>query len=161
MAKLHDAFVHQLKDLYSAETQLTKALPKMAEAASEKKLRTAFESHLEETRGHIKRLEGIFGELDASPKGETCEAMKGLVKEGESAIEEFDSGPVRDAMLIAAAQRVEHYEIAGYGTVHAWAKAMGHDSMAKALSTILDEEKQADEKLNKIAVDGVNKAAKA
>lgn len=161
MARLHDAFVDQLKDLYSAETQLTKALPKMAKAASDAKLREAFEHHLEETRGHVDRLKEIFSDLDASPDGETCEAMQGLVKEGEQAIEEFENGPVRDAMLIASAQRVEHYEMAGYGTVRAWAKAMGHDDVARQLDETLEEEKSADEKLNKIALDGVNKAAKA
>jgi ferritin-like metal-binding protein YciE len=161
MATLHDAFIDQLKDLYSAETQLTNALPKMAEAASEKKLRDAFEQHLEETRRHVERLDGIFDELKAKPGGETCEAMEGLVEEGEEAIEAFDSGPVRDAMLIASAQRVEHYEMAGYGTVRTWAKAMGHDSIADRLSSTLEEEKHADEKLNDIALDGVNKAAKS
>lgn len=160
MPTLQNAFVHQLKDLYNAEKQLTTALPKMAKAASSDKLRKAFEQHLEETRGHVDRLERIFKELDASPGGEKCEAMEGLIEEGEEVIEDFQSGDVRDALLIAEAQKVEHYEIAGYGTVVAWAKAMGHDEIAQRLEETLEEESKTDEKLNKIALDGVNQAAK-
>jgi ferritin-like metal-binding protein YciE len=148
---LHDLFVDELKDLYSAETQLTKALPKMAKAASSDELREAFESHLKETEGQIERLDKIFKGLDASPKGKKCKAMEGLVEEGKEAIELDAEDTVRDAALIAAAQRVEHYEMAGYGTVRTYAQLLEMDDAVELLQETLDEEGAADEKLTGIA----------
>lgn len=161
MKKLEDLFKHQLKDLYSAETQLIDALPKMVKNAHDKKLKKAFEDHLEETKKHKKRLEEVCKQLDIDPKGETCKAMKGLIKEAEGFLEEDTDNDVRDAGLIAEAQRVEHYEIAGYGTVVRYAKELGHDAIAKKLQTTLDEEYGADEKLNDMAEDRLNKKAKS
>lgn len=166
MPNLHDAFIEQLKDLYNAENQITEALPKMIDAASDSELREAFEHHLEETRGQIERLDRIFTDLEASPGGKKCKGMEGLLEEGEEAIREHSAGPARDALLIAGAQRVEHYEIAGYGTAVAWAEEMGHDDIADLLDETLDEESSADEKLNSIAEggfleSGVNEAAEA
>ena len=151
MKTLHDLFVDELKDLYSAENQLTKALPKMAKAASSDELREAFESHLKETEGQIKRLDKIFKKLDASPKGKKCKAMEGLVEEGKEAIELDAEDVVRDAALIAAAQRVEHYEMAGYGTVRTYAQLLEMEDAVELLQETLDEEGAADEKLTKIA----------
>ena len=148
---LRDLLQHELKDLYSAENQLTKALPRMAKAAKDEKLKTAFEQHLKETQGQIKRLERLAADLDISIKGEECEAMKGLIKEGEEMIEKKAEDAVHDAGLIAAAQRVEHYEMAGYGTVIRYLQILKHDDAAKLLSETLEEEKKADEKLNKIS----------
>lgn len=165
MPDLHDAFVEQLKDLYSAEKQITEALPKMIDAAHDDDLREAFEHHLEETRGQVERLKKAFEELGVNPGNTKCDGMEGLLKEGEEAIEEHAAGPVRDALLIAGAQRVEHYEIAGYGTVVTWAEQMGHDDVADLLEETLDEESAADETLTKIAegglVGGINEKAKA
>jgi len=161
MKKLEDLFKHQLKDLYSAETQLIDALPKMVKNAHDKKLKKAFEDHLEETKKHKKRLDEVCKQLDMDPKGETCKAMKGLIKEAEGFLEEDTDNDVRDAGLIAEAQRVEHYEIAGYGTVVRYAKELGHDAIAKKLQTTLDEEYGADEKLNDMAEDRLNKKAKS
>lgn len=155
MPSLHDAFIEQLKDLYSAEKQITEALPKMIEAASDAELKEAFEHHLEETRGQIERLTEVFGMLDVNPGNKKCKGMEGLLEEGEEAIEEHGPGPVRDALLIAGAQRVEHYEIAGYGTVVAWAEEMDHDDIADLLEETLDEEADADEKLTEIAEGGL------
>jgi ferritin-like metal-binding protein YciE len=151
MKTLHDLFIDELKDLYSAETQLTKALPKMAKAASSDELREAFESHLKETEGQIERLDKIFKELDASPRGKKCKAMEGLVEEGKEAIELDAEDAVRDAALIAAAQRVEHYEMAGYGTVRTYAQLLGMDDAVELLQETLDQEGAADEKLTGIA----------
>jgi ferritin-like metal-binding protein YciE len=151
MKTLHDLFVDELKDLYSAETQLTKALPKMAKAASSDELREAFESHLEETQGQIKRLDKIFKKLDASPKGKKCKAMEGLVEEGKEAIELDAEDAVRDAALIAAAQRVEHYEMAGYGTVRTYAQLLEMEDAVELLQETLDQEGAADQKLTEIA----------
>ena len=153
---LRDVFVQELRDLYSAETQLTDALPKMAEAASNANLRSAFESHLQETTGHVSRLERIFDLLGERPTGETCEAMKGLISEGKDYIDAEGDPDARDAGLIAAAQKVEHYEIAGYGTVRTLAKRLGDTSAAEILQQTLDEEGAADKKLTTVAEQNVN-----
>ena len=160
MKNLKDLFEHQLKDLYSAETQLLKALPKMAENATDAKLKKAFEAHLEETREHQQRLEEVCKELEIKPTGETCKAMKGLIAEAEAFLKEDAEKEVRDAGLIADAQRVEHYEISGYGTVVRYAKELGYDGIAKKLQKTLDEEYKADEKLDKLAEGRLNKKAK-
>ena len=160
MKNLKDLFEHQLKDLYSAETQLLKALPKMAENATDAKLKKAFEAHLEETREHQQRLDEVCKELEIKPTGETCKAMKGLIAEAEAFLKEDAEKEVRDAGLIADAQRVEHYEISGYGTVVRYAKELGYDSIAKKLQKTLDEEYKADEKLDKLAEGRLNKKAK-
>jgi len=154
MENLRDLYIHELKDLYSAENQLLKALPKMAEAASTPELKDAFTTHLEQTRGHVGRIEQIFEELGRGPGGEKCEAMEGLIKEGESIIKENAPAAVKDAALIAAAQRVEHYEIAGYGTVRTYAQQLGDDAAAKLLQQTLDEEGEADKLLNNLALSG-------
>jgi len=148
---LEDLFVEQLRDLYNAENQLIKALPKMAKAAHAQKLKEGFEHHLEQTKEHANRLEKIFKELDEKPTGKTCKAMKGLVEEGAETIEENATPEAKDAALIAAAQRVEHYEIAGYGSVRTFAKLLGHDQAAKVLQTTLDEEAETDKTLTKLA----------
>jgi len=144
-------FVDELKDLYSAETQITKALPKLADASNSGDLRSAFENHLEETQGQIKRLEKIFKILEVSPKGKTCEGMKGLLKEGSEILDETEEGAVRDAAIISAAQRVEHYEMAGYGSVRTYAELLGRDDIVGLLEETLKEEKSADHKLTTIA----------
>lgn len=154
----HDLFIDELKDIYSAESQLVKALPKMAKAAETEELRDGFLTHLEETKGHVDRLEQVFKQLGEKPGGKTCKAMQGLVAEGAEAIEENESGVVRDVQLIGAAQRVEHYEIAAYGTVVAMAKLMGHDDEADLLQETLDEEGATDKKLTSLSK-SVNKAA--
>ena len=148
---LRDLYVEQLKDLYNAEQQLIKALPKMAKAASSEELRAAFESHLEETRQHAQRIETIFEQMGEKARGKKCKAMEGLVAEGGEVIEEDMENSIKDAALIAAAQRVEHYEIAGYGCVRAYATKLGDENAATLLSQTLDEEKEADETLNGIA----------
>lgn len=160
MKNLEELFEHQLKDLYSAEDQLTKALPKMVKNAHNSKLKKAFEDHLEETKEHKARLEEICDELDIDPKGETCKAMKGLIKEAEDFLDEVKDPEVKDSGMIAEAQRVEHYEISGYGTAVRYAKELGHDSIAKKLQKTLDEEYQADETLNDLAEDRLNRKAK-
>jgi ferritin-like metal-binding protein YciE len=151
-------YVDELKDLYSAETQLVKALPKMAKAASSDELRHGFEEHLEQTRGHVERLEKVFKTLGESPKGKTCKAMQGLIEEGAEVIAEDFEGSLMDAALIGAAQRVEHYEIAAYGTVCAFAKELGESDQAELLSETLEEEKETDEKLTELA-EQINKKA--
>jgi ferritin-like metal-binding protein YciE len=148
---LHDVYVEQLKDLYSAETQLIKALPKMAKAAHDDTLKQGFETHLEETKVHVERLEEIFEELDEKPTGKKCKAMAGLVEEGSEAIGEDASPEAKDAMLIAAAQRVEHYEMAGYGCVKTYARLLGYEDAAKLLEETLGEEVATDEKLTEAA----------
>jgi ferritin-like metal-binding protein YciE len=148
---MDDLLVEELKDLYSAEKQITKALPKMAKAASSKELRQAFESHLKETNRHVERLEQIFETLGKSSKGKICEGMKGLLSEGSELIGEINKGNVLDAGLISAAQRVEHYEMAGYGSVRAYAELLGNSEVADLLQATLDEEKAADEKLTEIS----------
>jgi ferritin-like metal-binding protein YciE len=152
-------FLGQIEDLYDAEKRLVKALPKMAKASTTELLRQAFESHLEETKGHVERLEQIFSELGKKPKGKPCEAMKGLIEEGNEVVEEIDESPLRDAGLIAAANRVEHYEIAAYGTARTFAESLGMKKSAALLEKTLEEEKKADGKLTKIAESVVNDEA--
>jgi ferritin-like metal-binding protein YciE len=147
---LKELFVDELKDLYNAENQLVKALPKMAKASESPELKAGFEEHLEQTKGHVERLENIFSELGESPKGKKCKGMEGLVEEGAEAIEEYE-GAVRDAALIGGAQRVEHYEMAGYGTVIAMAKQLGEPGHAKLLEQTLEEEKETDAKLTALS----------
>jgi ferritin-like metal-binding protein YciE len=148
---LRDLYIEQLQDLYSAENQLVKALPKMAKAATSEELRTAITEHLQVTKNQARRLEEIFSNLGEDPKGTKCKGMEGLVAEGSEVLEEDMDDDVRDAALIAAAQRVEHYEIAGYGTVRTYANLLGEDEAAAALEEILNEEKEADTKLSSIA----------
>ncbi|HEX3055239.1 MAG TPA: ferritin-like domain-containing protein [Gaiellaceae bacterium] len=162
---LDDVLVDQLGDLLDAEKQLVQALPKMASAASDEKLQKAFKEHLSETRDHVSRLEDIFGQLGKQPPRETCKAMQGLVAEGEEIIAAQGDPAAKDAALIAAAQRVEHYEIAGYGTAKTLADQLGHGDAKDLLDQTLDEESQADTLLTKIATggrmkSGVNEAAK-
>ena len=154
-----DLFVHELKDLYSAENQLIEALPKMAEAASSSTLSQAYKSHLEETKKQKERLERISEMLGVDIKGETCEAMKGLIKEGEEVIKAKAPDELKDAALIAAAQRVEHYEMAGYGTAAYYADMLEEQEVSDILHETLDEEKAADSKLNSIAKETVNNQA--
>jgi len=158
---LHDAFIDELRDAYHAEKQVTKALPKMIKAASSDELREAFENHLEETKGQIARLEEVFASLDEKVKAKKCDGMAGILEEGKSAMEEDFDDLTMDATLIASAQRVEHYEMAAYGTLVAWAEAMGHTEAAELLQATLDEEKAADEKLTEIAQGGINTEAAA
>jgi ferritin-like metal-binding protein YciE len=143
---LRDLLIKELRDLYSAETQPVEALPKMAEAASSQELRSAFEHYLEQTREHVSRLKDIFGEIGEKSSGETCEAMKGLIKEGEGLVKAEGDPDVRDAGLIGAAQRVEHYEIAGYGTARSLARRLGDSQVAGTLQLTLNEEAEADKK---------------
>jgi ferritin-like metal-binding protein YciE len=156
---LHDAFIEELRDTYDAEKQLTKALPKIAKAATSPDLRAAIEAHLEETKGHVERLEEVFASLDEKVRGKHCEGIAGIIEEGKSIMEEEFDEATMDACLIAAAQRSEHYEMAAYGTLVAWAKAMGHKEAADLLEQTLEEEKAADEKLTSIAEAGVNREA--
>lgn len=148
---LKELYIDELKDLYNAENQLLKALPKMAKAASSEELRQGFEEHLEQTRGHVERLEEIFKSLDENPKGKKCMGMEGLVKEGSEMMEEDFEGALMDAALIGAAQRVEHYEIAAYGTVSEFARILGEDEHVSLLEETLQEEKDTDEKLTGLA----------
>jgi ferritin-like metal-binding protein YciE len=148
---LRDLYIDELKDLYSAENQLVKALPKMAKSASSAELRQGFEEHLQQTRGHVQRLEQIFNSLDESPKGKKCAGMEGLVKEGSEIMEEDFKGALMDAALIGAAQRVEHYEIAAYGTASEFAAILGEAEHARLLEETLREEKETDEKLTELA----------
>jgi ferritin-like metal-binding protein YciE len=153
---LDDLFINQLEDLYDAENRIVQALPKMAETATDLSLRRAFESHLAETRQHVQRLDTIFQQLGSSPERKTCEAMKGLLREGEETISAKGNPQVRDAALIAAAQRVEHYEMAGYGTARTFALRLGHDAAARLLQSTLQEEMAADKKLTEVAEAEVN-----
>ena len=156
LSSLHDLFVDELKDLYSAENQLVKALPKMAKAASTEELRTAFNEHLEETRGQVKRLDKIFGDLNVGPRGKKCKAMEGLIEEGKDIIDKEAESAVKDAALIAAAQRVEHYEIAGYGCARTFARLLGYEDAADLLGETLEEEAAADKKLTGVAQTVIN-----
>ena len=151
MESLKDLFVEELKDLYSAENQIIKALPKMVKAASSNGLKKGFEKHLEETRGQVTRLETIFKELKENPKGKKCKGMEGLLEEGKELMEEDAEPDVMDAGLIAAAQHVEHYEIAGYGCVRTYAELLGLTKAASLLQKTLEEEKETDEKLTALA----------
>jgi len=156
---LHDAFIDELRDTYDAERQVTKALTKLAKAATAPELRQAFEMHLEETQGQIARLEQVFASLDEKVRGKHCEGMAGIIEEGKSIMEEDFDETTMDACLIAAGQRAEHYEIAAYGTLVAWATAMGHSEAAELLQENLDEEKAADVKLSSLAEGGINQTA--
>ncbi len=148
---LDELLVHEMQDIYDAEHQLTEALPEMAKAASSSDLQKAFKSHLEQTRNHIQRLEEAFEMIDAKAKREKCLAMQGLVKEGSKMIEEEAPAPVKDAGLIAAAQRVEHYEMAGYGTLRTYAYLLGHQDVARLFQQTLDEEETTDKQLTELA----------
>jgi len=156
---MNDLLLEQVEDLYDAENRITSALPKMADAASSPELQAAFRDHLVETKGHIDRLERVFSLLGKKPERETCDAMKGLISEGEDMIEAKGDDHVRDAALIAAAQRVEHYEMAGYGSARNFAKRLGKDDVAALLQETLNEEGEADEKLTRIAESTVNPSA--
>ena len=149
---LKELFIEELRDLYDAENQLTKALPKMAEGSSSPELQEAFEEHLEQTRNHVSRLEKVFAGLGEKPKAEKCKGMEGLIKEGSELLKEddFDS-EVKDAAIIGAAQKVEHYEIAGYGTVRTFAELLGEDEAVSLLEETLEEEKETDQKLTELA----------
>lgn len=153
---LRDLYVEQLKDLYSAETQIVEALPKMAKAASNTQLRSAFEQHLTQTKQQVQRLEQVFQSLDEKPGGTTCKGMQGLLKEGEEMIKMKGDPSAIDAGLIAAAQRVEHYEIAGYGCVRTYADMLGDTQGAKLLQQTLDEEGTTDKKLTQLAESVIN-----
>jgi ferritin-like metal-binding protein YciE len=153
---LKDLFVEELRDLYSAEKQIIKALPKMRKAANSDQLKAAFEEHLEQTKGHVARLEEIFETLGEKPTGKTCKAMEGLVEEGSEMIAEKAEPAVKDAGLIAAAQRVEHYEMAGYGTARTFAEHLKMNAAVKLLQETLDEEEATDEKLTTLAETNIN-----
>jgi ferritin-like metal-binding protein YciE len=156
---MDDLFLEQVEDLYDAEKRLVKALPKMAEASTSQSLRQAFESHLMETEGHVTRLENVFRTLGQDPKSHTCDAMKGLISEGEDIISDIDQSSLRDAGLIASANRVEHYEIAGYGSARTFAQTLGLTQAAALLEQTLQEEKAADHKLTQLAENMVNDEA--
>lgn len=158
---LREALVEEIRDLYNAEKQLTKALPKLAKAATSEELRDAFESHLEETQGHVTRLERVFELLDEKPRGKHCAGMAGIIEEGSDTMQEDMEDSVMDACLIAGAQRAEHYEITAYGSVIAWAEALGLSEVSEVLNETLAEEKAADEKLTALAESGINEAATA
>jgi ferritin-like metal-binding protein YciE len=160
MSTLEDLYMDLLKDLYSAEKQLVKALPKMAKNAQSPDLQRAFQEHLRQTEGQVERIERIFSDLDGSPRGKKCVGMEGLIEEGNELLKEDVEPDVLDAGLIAAAQKVEHYEIAGYGTARAWAQRLGHDRAARLLQETLEEESMANEKLNRIAESHVNMEAR-
>jgi ferritin-like metal-binding protein YciE len=159
LKSLRDLYVDELRDLYNAENQLLKALPKMAKAASNPELQSAFSEHLEETEGQVQRLEQIFETLGVNPKGKTCKAMQGLIAEGKDVMDEDAPPSVMDAALIAAGQRVEHYEMAGYGCVRTFARLLGEDEAADLLQATLDEEGAADKKLTELAETVINAEA--
>lgn len=156
MDSLNDLYVDELKDIYNAENQLLKALPKMQKRATAPELKAAFKEHLEVTEEQIERLEKIFKDMDKSPKGKTCKAMKGLIEEASEIMEEEAEDAVMDAAIIGAAQKVEHYEIASYGTVRTFAMLLGEDDAAELLQETLDEEGEADKKLTSLAEEVVN-----
>jgi ferritin-like metal-binding protein YciE len=158
---LKDLFVEQLRDLYDAEKQLTNALPKMVKAATSTELKRAFETHLKQTEGHVKRLEQVFEAMDMRPRGKKCKAMQGLIEEASETMQEEGEADTLDAAMIAAAQRVEHYEIAGYGTLRTYARTLGMNDVARILQTTLDEESQTDELLTQIAERSINIEAAA
>lgn len=162
MASMHSLsalFENELRDVYDAERQIVRALPKMIQAASNEDLQEALESHLEETRGHVDRLEQAFGVLEMKPRGKHCAGMAGILEEGKDLMNEDGADAVLDAGFIAAAQRVEHYEIGAYGTLMAWAKLLGHDEIIELFEQTLEEEKAADQKLTAIAESSVNGSA--
>jgi ferritin-like metal-binding protein YciE len=156
---LHEVLTDYIRDLYNAESQLVKALPKMAKAASSPELKAAFEAHLKETETQVERLQRVAEDLGIKPKGKTCHAMKGLIEEGQEVISNTGDPAAKDAALIGAAQKVEHYEIAGYGTARTFAKVLGEETAAQLLQETLDEESAADEKLTAIAKSGLNQEA--
>jgi ferritin-like metal-binding protein YciE len=156
---LKDLFLDELADMYDAERRIAKALPKLAKAATSPDLKAAFESHLEETEGHVQKLEAVFHAFDEKAKGKTCEATVGLLKEGDEIAAEFKGSPALNAALIAAAQKVEHYEMASYGCLHEWAGLLGNQEAAGLLKQILEEEKGANESLNELAHDSLNQEA--
>ena len=153
---LADLFLHELKDIHNAEKQLLKALPKMAKAATSENLRQAFEEHRDQTEVHVERLDQIFQGLEKSPRGPKCEAMEGLIEEGKKLMEEDSEPAVCDAALICAAQKVEHYEIATYGTLKTFADLLGYEDASELLQMTLDEEKATDERLTELAVSEIN-----
>ena len=157
--ELHELFLDELADIYNAEQQLTKALPKLAKAAKSEELREAFEMHFEETRNQINRLEQVAESVGGAVKRKKCQGMEGLIEEGEEMMDEKEDSAALDAALILAAQKVEHYEIASYGGLRAWAELMGHTEAVDLLQETLDEEKAADEKLNHIAESSANAQA--
>ena len=159
LESLENLFVHELKDLLSAEKQLVKALPKMAKGAASDALRAAIEEHLEQTKGQVERLEKVFSIIDKPPRAEHCKGMEGLIEEGSDLLEEDGDNAVKDAALIGAAQKVEHYEISGYGTARTLAELLGLDEAVKLLQETLDEEKETDEKLTELAMSEINPAA--
>jgi ferritin-like metal-binding protein YciE len=156
---VQDLLIDELRDIYHAERQLVKALPKMAKASKSSQLRQAFEHHLEQTNGHVDRLEQVFEKLGKGARGQRCEAMQGLIEEAQELMEEIKTPEVLDVGLITAAQKVEHYEISAYGSACALAKSLGQDEVVRLLAETLEEEKEADEKLNQIALSDVNQAA--
>jgi ferritin-like metal-binding protein YciE len=158
---LDDLFEDTLKDIYHAENQILKALPKMAKAARSHELRGAFEKHLKQTHGHVSRLEKVFELIDTPPKGKKCEAIEGIIEEGAEIMKEFKGEPALDAGLVSAAQAVEHYEIARYGTLKRWAEMMGLDDAAQLLDETLSEEKETDEALTELADSMLNEQAQA
>jgi ferritin-like metal-binding protein YciE len=159
ISSLNELFIHQLKDVYDAEHQLVEALPKLAKAATTPELKAAFEQHLAETRKQVTRLKEVFADCGEYPGRETCDGMKGLIEEGEQMIKHADEPRVKDAALLAAAQKVEHYEIATYGSLIAWAETVGFTSARRLLEESLEEEKAADEKLTELAESTINPAA--
>ena len=156
---MQDLFVEELRDIYHAEKQITRALPKMAKAATTPELKQAFELHLEQTRGQIERLDQVFEQLDLPKRAKKCEAMEGLLEEARAAMEEIEDATVLDVGMIINAQKVEHYEIAGYGSLVALAKQLGHDEAAQLLGETLAEEKETDRKLNEVALTVANAGA--
>src|SRR5436190_5649477 len=158
---LRELFHDTLKDIYFAEKKILTALPKMAKAAESEELRAAFEKHEQETQGHVERLEKVFEELDEAPKGKTCEAIMGIIEEGQEVMKEFKGKPALDAGLLAAAQAVEHYEISRYGSLKTWAAELGLNQAVQLLDTTLGEEKKTDETLTKLAESEVNQHAQA
>jgi ferritin-like metal-binding protein YciE len=159
MESMQDLYLHELKDLYSAEKQILQALPKMASKANHNELRKAFEEHQATTEEQVRRLETIFDELGKKPGGKKCKGMEGLIEEGEELLEEDADPDVRDAALIGAAQRVEHYEIAGYGTARTYARQLGFDRQAELLQRTLEEEGETDERLTRLAEGRINREA--
>jgi ferritin-like metal-binding protein YciE len=160
MDRLEDLYLHELRDIYNAEKQITKALPKLIKKASSEELKESFQEHLQETEGQINRLDQIFQRLDQSSSGIKCAGMEGLLKEGEELLKEDAAPEVLDAGIIVAAQKVEHYEIAAYGSLCTFAEALGYDEDLELLKQTIEEEKQTDEKLTELAESGVNEGSK-
>ena len=161
LGSMNDLFLNELKDVYNAEKQIVRALPRMAKAANSEDLRDAFTMHLRETEGHVRRLEQIFKSLDLAPRGKSCKGMEGLLEEGKEILEEEGAPEVIDAALISAAQRVEHYEIAAYGCLKTYAQLLGREDSVQLLQQTLEEEEAADEKLTALGEGGINQAAMA